>query len=73
MAYIDLDAHLCAIKTHLQHHLSINQKYQYFTIFSVCRVAALKSLPVHSLNALIIPILRGCLQSLFNIPAGYGI
>ena len=28
----------------------------------------LKSLPVHSFNALIIPILRGCLQSLFNIP-----
>ena len=25
-------------------------------------------LPVHSFNALIIPILRGCLQSLFNIP-----
>ena len=34
----------------------------------LCRVVALKSLPVHSLNALIIPILRGCLQSLFNIP-----
>ena len=33
-----------------------------------CRVVALKSLHVHSLNALIIPILRGCLQSLFNIP-----
>ena len=27
-----------------------------------------KSLPVHSFNAVIIPILRGCLQSLFNIP-----
>ena len=27
---------------------------------------ALKSLPVHSFNALIIPILRGCLQSLFS-------
>ena len=26
------------------------------------------SLPVYSFNALIIPILRGCLQSLFNIP-----
>ena len=24
--------------------------------------------PVHSFNALIIPILKGCLQSLFNIP-----
>ena len=34
----------------------------------LCRVVALKSLPVHSFNALIIPILRGCLQSLFNIP-----
>ena len=32
----------------------------------LCRVLALKSLPVHSFNALIIPILRGCLQSLFN-------
>ena len=27
-----------------------------------------KGVPVHSFNALIIPILRGCLQSLFNIP-----
>ena len=26
-----------------------------------------KKSPVHSFNALIIPILRGCLQSLFNI------
>ena len=34
----------------------------------LCRVVALKSLAVHSFNALIIPILRGCLQSLFNIP-----
>ena len=34
----------------------------------LCRVVALKCLPVHSFNALIIPILRGCLQSLFNIP-----
>ena len=34
----------------------------------LCSVVALKSLPVHSFNALIIPILRGCLQSLFNIP-----
>ena len=34
----------------------------------LCRVVALKILPVHSFNALIIPILRGCLQSLFNIP-----
>ena len=34
----------------------------------LCRVVALKSFPVHSFNALIIPILRGCLQSLFNIP-----
>ena len=34
----------------------------------LCRMVALKSLPVHSFNALIIPILRGCLQSLFNIP-----
>ena len=33
----------------------------------LCRVVALKSFPVHSFNALIIPILRGCLQSLFNI------
>ena len=33
-------------------------------------MVALKSLPVHSFNALIIPILRGCLQSLFNIPVG---
>ena len=32
----------------------------------LCRVVALKSLPVHSFNALIIPILRGCLQSLFS-------
>ena len=32
------------------------------------RVAALKRLPVHSFNALIIPILRGCLQLLFNTP-----
>ena len=29
---------------------------------------ALKSLPVHSFNVLIIPILRGCLQLPFNIP-----
>ena len=29
-----------------------------------------KSLPVHSFNALIILILRGCLQSLFNINDG---
>ena len=28
---------------------------------------AYQSLPVHSFNAVIIPILRGCLQSLFNI------
>ena len=34
----------------------------------LCRVVALKSLPVDSFNALIIPILKGCLQSLFNIP-----
>ena len=34
----------------------------------LCRVVALKRLPVHSFNARIIPILRGCLQSLFNIP-----
>ena len=34
----------------------------------LCRMVALKSLPVHSFNALIIPILRGCLQSLSNIP-----
>ena len=34
----------------------------------LCRAVALKRLPVHSFNALIIPILRGCLQSLFNIP-----
>ena len=33
----------------------------------LCRVMALKSLPVHSFNALIIPVLRGCLQSHFNI------
>ena len=33
----------------------------------LCRVVALKSLSVHSFNALIIPILRGCLQSLFNM------
>ena len=33
----------------------------------LCRVVALKSLPVHSFNSLIIPILMGCLQSLFNI------
>ena len=32
------------------------------------RVVALKSLPEHSFNALFIPIPRGCLQSLFNIP-----
>ena len=31
-------------------------------------IQVLYSLPVHSFNALIIPILRGCLQSLFNIP-----
>ena len=37
----------------------------------LCRVVALKSLPVHSFNALIIPILRGCLQSLFNIPVPF--
>ena len=34
----------------------------------LCRVVSLKSLPVHSFNALIIPILRGCFQSFFNIP-----
>ena len=34
----------------------------------LCRVVALESLPVHSFKALIIPILRGCLQLLFNIP-----
>ena len=32
----------------------------------LCRVVGLKSLLVHSFNALIIQILRGCLQSLFN-------
>ena len=32
------------------------------------RYVASRFLPVHSFNALIIPILRGCLQSLFNIP-----
>ena len=37
-------------------------------LLRLCRVVALKGLPVHSFNALIIPILRGCLQSLFNIP-----
>ena len=37
-------------------------------ILWLCRVVTLKSLPVHSFNALIIPVLRGCLQSLFNIP-----
>ena len=36
----------------------------------LCYVVALKSLPVHSFNALVIPILRGCLQSLF-IPFGF--
>ena len=30
-------------------------------------MVALKSLPVHSFHALIIPILRGCLQSLFKL------
>ena len=29
----------------------------------LCRVAALKILPVHPFNALIFPILRDCLQS----------
>ena len=38
----------------------------------LCRVVALKSLPVHSFNALIIPILRDCLQSLV-LRAGCGI
>ena len=33
----------------------------------LCRVVVLKSLPVHSFNAVIIAILRGCLQSPFNI------
>ena len=38
-------------------------------LLCLCHMVALKSLPVHSFNALIIPIHRGCLQSLFNIPA----
>ena len=38
------------------------------SLMSMFNVVALKSLPVHSFNALIIPILRGCLQSFFNIP-----
>ena len=33
----------------------------------MCCVAALKSLPVHLFNALIIPIFRDCLQSLFKV------
>ena len=33
----------------------------------MCCVAALKSLPVHSVNALIIQILKDCLQSLFKV------
>ena len=33
----------------------------------LCRVAALKSLPVHPFNALIFPILRDCLQSVCKI------
>ena len=44
--------------------------YLYFFISEflwLCRVAALKSLPVHPFNALIFPILRDCLQSVFLI------
>ena len=37
-------------------------------LFWLCRMVALKILAVHSFNTLINPILRGCLQSLFNIP-----
>ena len=36
--------------------------------WGIFRWLLLKRLPVHSFNALIIPILRDCLQSLFNIP-----
>ena len=44
----------------------------YFAYQSSCGCAvwwpvALKSLPVHSFNALIIPVLRDCLQSFFNV------
>ena len=54
-------------------HLTPSHAYcKYFVLSSkvlwLCRVVVLKSLPVYSFNALIIPILRGCLQSLFNIP-----
>ena len=38
----------------------------------LCRVVALKSLPVHLFNALITPILRGCLQSLQKLRARLG-
>ena len=41
----------------------------YLELLWLCRVVALKYLSVNSFNALIIPILRGCLQSLFNIPS----
>ena len=34
----------------------------------LCREVALKKSPHAYINALISPILRGCLQSLFNIP-----
>ena len=43
----------------------LKKKYQFCLSWLL---KSLKSLPVHSFNALIIPILRGCLQSLFNIP-----
>ena len=37
----------------------------------LCRVAALKSLPVHPFNALIFPILRHCLQSVCIFLSNY--
>ena len=43
---------------------NLNQRHLFISEFLwLCRVAALKSLPVHPFNALIFPIFRDCLQS----------
>ena len=55
----------CFISSYvLLYNSSIPCPYLFISEFLwLCRVAALKSLPVHPFNALIFPILRDCLQS----------
>ena len=51
-------------------YIYFNKVFLYQNLFIseflwLCRVAALKGLPVHPFNALIFPILRDCLQSVY--------